>query len=284
MPKHDEPDLTPFYAVAGLADVIADLFKESVAARQRKAEERLAEIRDRRLERVEQARVNADELREFLSTLPEQVRALPETTRLRLAELQRQAEELVAQANDTYSSLAGRGKRVVDDRVSDVKTATRAARKVAEDGLDDAAEAVQPLVDDAQEAVTEVRRNVTGRAARTRTPKPADDITPESATAAARAAAAATAGRAKKATRVEPTGDGEVSPAQALAQEREAAKKAPAKKAPAKKAAATTSAAPVKKAPAKKAPAAKKAPSKKTTTTPADPAPSTWDEGAGTAS
>ena len=220
MPKHDEPDLTPFYAVAGLADVIADLFRESVAARQRKAEERLAEIRDRRLERVEQARVNADELREFLSTLPEQVRALPETTRLRLAELQRQAEELVAQANDTYSSLAGRGKRVVDDRVSDVKTAGRAARRVAEDGLDDAAEAVQPLVDDAQEAVTEVRRNVTGRAARVRTPaKPVDDVTPESATQAARAAAAKAGG-----TTTPTVADAEVSPAQALAQENEAKK------------------------------------------------------------
>ena len=107
MPKHDEPDLRPFYAVAGLADVIADLFRESVAARQRKAEERLAEIRDRRLERVEQARVNADELREFLSTLPEQVRALPDTTRIRLADLQRQAEELVAQAGDTPAPSPG---------------------------------------------------------------------------------------------------------------------------------------------------------------------------------
>ncbi|HEY0239608.1 MAG TPA: hypothetical protein VGC37_13285, partial [Friedmanniella sp.] len=209
MPKPDESDLTPFYAVAGLADVIAETFRESVAARQRKAEERLAEIRDKRLERVEQARVNADELREFLSTLPEQFRALPETTRARLTELQRQAEELLAQAGDTYSSLAGRGKRVVDDRVSDVRTATRSARKTAEDGLDDAAEAVQPLVDQAQEAVTEVRRNVTGRTARARkTTAPADEVTPESATRAARAAAAATTTTAPQ----------EVSPAQALAQ------------------------------------------------------------------
>ncbi|GAB2589540.1 hypothetical protein [Microlunatus antarcticus] len=286
MPKHDEPDLRPFYAVAGLADVIADLFRESVAARQRKAEERLAEIRDRRLERVEQARVNADELREFLSTLPEQVRALPDTTRIRLADLQRQAEELVAQAGDTYSSLAGRGKRVVDDRVGDVRTATRAARQTAEENLDEAAEAVQPLVDQAQEAVTEVRRNVTGRAARARTtPKPAEDVTPESATRAARAAAAAT-------TAAAPEVDADVSPAQALAQEREAktaakktaAKKAPVKKAPAKKTAAEASVttAPATKAPAKKAPA-KKTAAKKASTLPQheEPAP---DQGAGTAS
>ena len=137
--------------------------------------------------------MNADELREFLSTLPEQFRALPETTRTRLAELQRETEELLAQAGDTYSSLAGRGKRVVDDRVRDVKGTARKARESAEENLDEAAEAVQPLVDQAQEAVTEVRRNVTGRSARdapTTTPA-TDDVTPESATRAARAAAAA---------------------------------------------------------------------------------------------
>jgi hypothetical protein len=240
MPKPDESDLAPFYVVAGLADVIAETFRESVAARQRKAEERLAEIRDRRLERLEQARVNADELREFLSTLPEQFRALPETTRARLADLQRQAEELAAQVGDTYSALAGRGKRVVDDRVSDVRTAGRAARKSAEAGLDDVAEAVQPLVDQAEEAVTEVRRNVTGRTARARkaTP-PTDDVTPESATRAAREAAAATTAT--------PTEDDEVGPAQAVAQANEAA----ARKSP------------VKKTAAKKAPAAKKTTAKK---------------------
>ncbi|MGI3780749.1 MAG: hypothetical protein ACRYG2_08215 [Janthinobacterium lividum] len=271
MPKPDESDLAPFYAVAGLADVIADMFRESVAARQRKAEERLAEIRDRRLERIEQARVNADELREFLSTLPEQFRALPETTRIRLAELQRQAEELVAQAGDTYSSLAGRGKRVVDDRVGDVRTAGRAARQAAEENLDEAAEAVQPLVDQAQEAVTEVRRNVTGRAARARTaPKPADDVTPESATPAARAAAAATTAK----TAGTSTEDAVVSPAQALAQEREAkkagakrstAKKSPAKKTPADKIAAGET--PVRAAP-KKAPAATRASASKAPSVP----------------
>lgn len=255
MPKPDESDLTPFYAVAGLADVIAETFRETVAARQRKAEDRLAEIRDRRLERVEQARVNADELREFLSTLPEQFRALPETTRIRLAELQRQTEELLAQAGDTYGALAGRGKRVVDDRVGDARATGRNVRKDAEEGLDEAAEAVQPLVDQAQEAVTEVRRNVTGRATRTRktakTAKPAetaDDVTPESATRAARAAAAAST---TSAVPSEPT---EVSAAQALAQAREAkksaAKKAPAKNAPAKKTPAAKKASPAKKAPA----------------------------------
>jgi len=221
MPKSVDPDLTPLYAVAGLADVLAETIRDNVAARQRRAEERLAEIRDRRLERVEQARVNADELREFLSTLPEQLRTLPETTRARLAEIQRQTEELLAQASDTYGALAGRGKRVVDDRVSDVRTAGRAARKTAEEGLDDVAETVEPLVDDVQDAVTEVRRNVTGRAARARTaPTETDEVTPESATRAARAAAAAAGG----APATEPTvGEPEaVSPAQALAQEREA--------------------------------------------------------------
>ena len=145
MPRNDrstDPDLTPFYAVAGLADVIAETLRETLAARQQKAEARFAEIREKRLERVEQARVNADELREFLSTLPEQFRALPETTRTRLAELQKQAEELLSQAGSTYSTLAGRGKRVVDERVGDVRSAGRKARENAEEGLDDVAEAV----------------------------------------------------------------------------------------------------------------------------------------------
>ena len=226
MPKTDEPDLTPFYAVAGLADIIAETLRETLAARQRKAEERLAEIRDRRLERVEQARVNADELREFLSTLPEQFRALPEATRTRLAELQRETEELLAQAGDTYSSLAGRGKRVVDDRVRDVRATGRKVRETAEEGVDEATEAVQPLVDQAQDAVTEVRRNVTGRSARVRTTPATDDVTPEGATRAARAAAASTGGTATTAAPStgthEPVSTDQVSPAQALAQEREA--------------------------------------------------------------
>jgi hypothetical protein len=220
MPKHDETDLTPLYAVAGLADIIAETFRETVAARQRKAEERLAEIRDRRLERVEQARVNADELREFLSTLPEQFRSLPETTRIRLGELQRQTEELLTQAGDTYSSLAGRGKRVVDEKVGDVRASGRKARETAEEGAGKAAEAVRPLVDQAQEAVTEVRRNVTGRAAKVRKPtEPTEDVTPESATQAAREAAAAAS---TTTTTSEPAEESDVSPAQALAQEREA--------------------------------------------------------------
>ncbi len=254
-PRTPEDDLAPFYAVAGLADVIAETLRETLAARQRKAEERLAEIRDRRLERVEQARVNADELREFLSTLPEQFRALPETTRTRLAEVQRQTEELLAQAGDTYSALAGRGKRVVDERVGDVRAAGSKVRRSAEETADDVAEAVQPLVDQADEAVTEVRRNVTGRAARTRKQAaPADaptEVTPESATQAARAAAAKAPARktpVKKTTATKVTSaDTGTGAAQALAQDREAAaKKTAAKKTAAKK---TTA----KKAPAKKA-------------------------------
>ena len=68
---------------------------------------------------------------------------------------QRQTEELLAQANDTYSALAGRGKRVVEVRVGDVRASTRKARDTAGETVDEAAEAVQPLVDQAQEAVTE---------------------------------------------------------------------------------------------------------------------------------
>ena len=90
--------------------------------------------------------------------------------------------------------------------------------------------------------MTEVRRNVTGRAARVRTtPKPADDVTPESATRgrAAAAAAATTADRPAGRRRGQP-GPGPRAGARGeeAAAKKAAAKKAPAKKAPAKKAAA----------------------------------------------
>ena len=178
--------------------------------------------------------MNADELREFLSTLPEQFRALPETTRTRLAELQRETEELLAQAGHTYSSLAGRGKRVVDDRVRDVKGTARKARESAEENLDEAAEAVQPLVDQAQEAVTEVRRNVTGRSARR--PHDDDDDAGDGRRDAPRAPPGPRAPRPprrapgprrppRRAASSPAGAPDEVSPAQALAQEREAEEK-----------------------------------------------------------
>lgn len=223
MPKTDptpEPtrtpqaDLAPFYAVAGLVDVISETLRATLAERQARAAQRFND----------EIKVNADELREFLVDLPNQVRALPETTRTRLDELQRQAEELLAQAGSTYSTLAGRGKRVVDDRVGAVRGTAARTRTAAEDAAADVA-------DVAEEAVTTTRRNVTGRTTKSM-PR-------------------------KKAAASEEAVDAEVSPAEATEQARlaaanQATKTTPAKKTPAKKAAA-------KKTTAKKAPSAKAA-------------------------
>ena len=60
-------------------------------------------------------------------TLPEQFKHLPETTKARIAELQKQANELIAQATSTYGELAGRGKQAVDEAVG-------SARKLSEQG------------------------------------------------------------------------------------------------------------------------------------------------------
>ena len=67
------------------------------------------------IERTKQARDNADELREFVITLPEQFKNLPDATKSRVAELQKQANDLIVQATATYGELAGRGKRAVDE-------------------------------------------------------------------------------------------------------------------------------------------------------------------------
>jgi hypothetical protein len=48
-------------------------------------------------------------------TLPEQFKHLPDATKARIAELQKQANGLLAQATNTYADFAGRGKEAVDD-------------------------------------------------------------------------------------------------------------------------------------------------------------------------
>ena len=50
-------------------------------------------------------------MRTFVITLPEQFKHLPEATKARIAELQKQANDLLAQATATYGDFAGRGKK-----------------------------------------------------------------------------------------------------------------------------------------------------------------------------
>ena len=223
-----ESDYAALYAVAGLTDALADALKSALGETQEKANKRLTDLQSKRSERTKQAKDNADELREFVITLPEQFKNLPDATKARIAELQKQANDLIVQATATYAELAGRGKRAVDEARTVTQTITDKAEKRAEDVLSDVAERVDPAFERVQEGVTVARRTVTGKSATNTT-------TPRSvakATAARQASAAETAAKREAAT-----------------------KKAAATRAAKKAAAESAAATPAKKAPAKKAPA-----------------------------
>jgi len=202
-----DSDYTPLYAVAGLTDALAEVLRSALADTQERGRKRIDEIQGRAPELSRQAKGSADELRTFVITLPDQMRNLPESTRLRIAELQKQANELLVQANTAYGELAGRGKRVVDVAVGS-----------ARDLSADVAERVDPAFEKVQEGVTVARKTVTGRSA-------TESLTP-------RTAAKATASRAAKKA---PAKKAPGKKAAATAPAKKAAKKAPAKKAPAKK-------------------------------------------------
>jgi hypothetical protein len=110
-----ESDYAALYAVAGLTDALADALKSALADTQQKASKRLNELQDKRPELSRQARAGAEELRTFVITLPEQFKHLPESTKARIAELQKQANELLAHATTSYGDLAGRGMQAVDE-------------------------------------------------------------------------------------------------------------------------------------------------------------------------
>jgi chromosome segregation ATPase len=110
-----ESDYSALYAVAGLTDALAEALKGALAESQQKASKRITELQNKRPEMSRQAKTSADELRTFVITLPEQFKNLPETTKARIAELQRQANELMTHATSTYGDFAGRGKEAVDE-------------------------------------------------------------------------------------------------------------------------------------------------------------------------
>jgi len=128
-----ESDYAALYAVAGLTDALAEALKGALADTQQKASKRLTELQSKRPELSKQAKAGADELRTFVITLPEQFKQLPEATKARIAELQKQANDLLAQATTTYGDFAGRGKQAVDE-----------VRKSAHDGSGQATRTVTP--------------------------------------------------------------------------------------------------------------------------------------------
>jgi hypothetical protein len=110
-----ESDYAALYAVAGLTDALADALKSALAETQQKASKRINELQSRRPELSKQAKTSAEELRTFVITLPEQFKHLPDTTKARIAELQKQANDLLAQATSAYGDYAVRGKQAVDE-------------------------------------------------------------------------------------------------------------------------------------------------------------------------
>jgi hypothetical protein len=110
-----ESDYAALYAVAGLTEALADALKGALADTQQKASKRLNELQSKRPELSKQAKAGADEVRTFVITLPEQFKHLPEATKARIADLQKQANELLAQASTTYGDFADREKEAVDE-------------------------------------------------------------------------------------------------------------------------------------------------------------------------
>jgi hypothetical protein len=140
-----ESDYAALYAVAGLTDALAEALKAALADTQQKASKRLTELQSKRPELSQQAKAGADELRTFVITLPEQFKQLPEATKARIAELQKQANDLLAQATTTYGDFAGRGKEAVDEvrrsahdgSSTGTKTVTSRSSDNASDGQDE---------------------------------------------------------------------------------------------------------------------------------------------------
>jgi len=172
-----ESDFTPLYAAAGLTDLVAESVKNIVFTTQVKATERLTQLGSKGTEQAKSATT-------FVLTLPEQVKSLPETTKARIVEAEKQRKELLDEANNTYVVLAGRGKKVIDDTLIAVrKTSAHVATNVEEkldDVREDLTEAVDPAFEAVQESVTKARRNVTGKAA-------TETVTPRSAAKASAA-------------------------------------------------------------------------------------------------
>ena len=110
-----ESDYAALYAVAGITDALAEAIKGAIAETQQRASKRINELQSKRPELSRQAKFGAEDLRTFVITLPEQFKHLPDTTKARIAELQRQANDLLAQATPTYGDFAWRGKQAVDE-------------------------------------------------------------------------------------------------------------------------------------------------------------------------
>lgn len=232
-----ESEYTPLYAVAGLTDALADALRSALVETQYRALKGLTDLSSRGPALQQQALTNAEEARTFVITLPEQFLHLPEATKARVAELQTQANDLLAQATATYAELAGRGKLVVDDAVNGARGLSAQTEKRVDDLREEAGDRVDPLLEQVQETMTRARKNVSGRTAtETVTPRSAAKSAATQKSAAAKRAAAQDA--AKKAAEVSAPATKKKASAAKKAADQDAAQEARTRRAPAKKAAA----------------------------------------------
>jgi len=191
-----DSDFSPLYAVAGLTDVAVATVKVTLAHTQERAAKRVEDLKAKPAQQ-------ADDLARFISTLPEQLKSLPDETMARLAEVQKQAESYLTEASSAYADLAGRGKRAVDEAFVHAKQFSTKAEKRADNLRDDVEETLDPAFEQVQETVTRARKATTGRSATaTTTPRSAAKATAtrQASTARKTATAPGTAGPAKKTT------------------------------------------------------------------------------------
>jgi chromosome segregation ATPase len=147
-----EADLKALYAAAGATEALVGAVRETVTETERWARAQLSELKFRRKALAKQA----EEMRQRAEGLPEDVKAVPEVAKSRVADLQEQA-------TGTYSDLANRGQRVLQDVRTDVVNR------------------IDPAFDRIQQRVDAVRRALRGAAAPTPTPTaPVAETTPES--------------------------------------------------------------------------------------------------------
>jgi hypothetical protein len=136
-----DSDYAALYAVAGLTDALAEALKGALAETQQKASRRLSELQSKRPELSKQAKSGAEDVRTFVITLPEQFKHLPDATKARIAELQKQANDLLAQATSAYGDYAGRGKQAVDEvRKSAHDRPANTTKSVTPSGSDEASD------------------------------------------------------------------------------------------------------------------------------------------------
>jgi hypothetical protein len=143
-----DSDYAALYAVAGITDALAEALKGALADTQQRASKRISELQSRRPE-LSKAKSGAEDLRTFVITLPEQFRHLPDTAKARIAELQKQANDLLAQATATYGDFAWRGKQAVEEvRRSARDRSTKVTKPVTPRSSDTSAESAMTVTEE----------------------------------------------------------------------------------------------------------------------------------------